>query len=157
MENKLSYSKPFMAMEQFVPQEFVAQCVEEISVDLLPTTQTSGYYKCDGWNKTSHTFGTKNGVYDRDLMEQIENHHDGESAKKTLEALMKLENPSYSIVQVYGTNNSNSLGQLYSSSYFKPYVAVHSGTRTFSIIAEGFVDGTRLEDYFTKIVSKNQS
>ena len=26
MENKLSYSKPFMAMEQFVPQEFVAQC-----------------------------------------------------------------------------------------------------------------------------------
>ena len=154
---RTTYSKPFMAVERFKPQEFVAGCVEEISVNLLPTTQTSGYYKCDGWNNSSHTFGTKNGIYDRDLKEQIHNHHDGGKAKETLEALMKLENPTYSIVQVYGTSSSNSLGQSYSSSYFKPYVAVYSGLRTFSIIAEGYVDGTSLEDYFTKIVSKNQS
>lgn len=153
---RTTYSKPFMAVERFKPQEFVAGCVEEISVNLLPTTQTQGYYKCDGWDHNDHDFGTKDGYYDNPY-EEIQTHHDGESAKKTLEALMKLENPTYSIVQVYGTSSTSSLGKSYSSSYFKPYVAVYSGLRTFSIIAEGYVDGTSLEDYFTKIVSKNQS
>ncbi len=51
MENKLSYSKPFMAMEQFVPQEFVAACIPVgagFHVDFHNTIGRYGIY--DGMN-----------------------------------------------------------------------------------------------------------
>ena len=51
MEKKLSYSKPFMAMEQFVPQEFVAACIPVgagFHVDFYNTIGTYGIY--DGPN-----------------------------------------------------------------------------------------------------------
>ena len=62
MENKLSYSKPFMAMEQFVPQEFIAQCAIDISHRKLNLNVWADLW--DDKNNTSPVFANENGLTD---------------------------------------------------------------------------------------------
>lgn len=60
---KHNYSKPYMAMEKFEPQEFVAGCAISSSLTPVPVS-TSNYYKVDGINTDgTHNSSKLDGAY----------------------------------------------------------------------------------------------
>ena len=62
MKSKLFYTKPLMAMEQFVPQEFIAQCAINILNKKLNLNVWADLW--DDVNNTSPVFANANGLTD---------------------------------------------------------------------------------------------
>lgn len=145
-----------MAIERFRADAFVASCIEEISVNLLPPEKGADFYKCDGWHWHDRKHLAADGVYDS-TNEQIHGVYEGSEAKTHLEKLLGTD--GYHIDQIYGTSDINSLHkQFNNSSFFTPYVAAHvPGTAYFIIISEGTVSGSKIEDYYSTISTKNAS
>lgn len=62
MKSKLFYTKPLMAMEQFVPQEFIAQCAINILNKKLNLNVWADLW--DAENNTSPVYANANGLTD---------------------------------------------------------------------------------------------